>query len=139
MDSKEEITLESPATLREVGIHLKSVNEKIDRIENNQIRRAEMETKHFDEIQERFDQLNNSFIGRAEFSKHLERDEDHEARIRLLEKNHEITKEEMMKRIGTVSTEVVKISTMIKTWGTFGALIVLVLQIIEVISWLTHK
>ena len=61
------LSIESPATLREVGIHLATLSRKMDRVDS------------------KLDAMLNVYVTRADFEEHLKIDEDHESRLRSIE------------------------------------------------------
>ncbi len=93
---------DSPLTMREVGIELRHINEKIGKIDSNQIRREDKESERFEEIKQRFDEINSNHVTQSEFTKHIKQDDDRDQRIRLLEKNSEKSREELTAAITLV-------------------------------------
>lgn len=63
-----------------VAIHLSYIRRDIDEIKANQI-------KSGNEVKEAISRLQDAYVTRVDFDEHEKRDEDHEIRIRSIEKN----------------------------------------------------
>lgn len=62
-----------------IAIHLSYIRRDIDEIKNTQ-------TKNNTEIKQAIQTLQNAYVTRVDYNEHLKTDEDHEKRIRILER-----------------------------------------------------
>ncbi len=81
-DSSDRTKIPAPVDTSNDGlaIHLSYIRRDIDEIKANQ-------TKNSAEVRLAFENLSNGYVSRADFNEHMKGDEDHEARIRALERN----------------------------------------------------
>lgn len=63
-----------------VSVHLSYIRRDIDQI------RTDL-TKNSQEVKGAIDELRNAYVTRQDYNEHLKADEDHENRIRIIEKN----------------------------------------------------
>lgn len=107
----------SAATIGELATHFSYVRRDVDEVKAI--------TKV---IVEKLDIMKENYVTRMDFDKHLEGDEDHETRLRTIEDT----------KIPDVRSDIDRVMTQMKTWGTVGALILGGLQVIEIVYSLTH-
>lgn len=83
----QDISIENPQTLREVGIHLGTFSRQLEDIKITEKQHHLDNQTANNAILKKLDDMQSSYVTRTEFSEHEKRDEDHENRIRAIEKN----------------------------------------------------
>ncbi len=101
MESPQKLSVSPPTTIEGIGIHLGYINKGIEALNT------------------KVDTMATNTVTRQEFGEHLKHDEDHETRIRVIEKN-----------LSDQETDISNIQTTIKVWGVALGAFLSVLEIV---------